>query len=237
MTRSDGRKPDELRPVTVTPHYLSHPAGSCLIQVGGTRVICSAMVEESVPHFLKGSGKGWLTAEYNMIPAASSQRIVRERAKIGGRTHEIQRLIGRSLRTCLDLSRIGERSVLVDCEVIDADGGTRTASITGAYIAVVLAARKLKATVPQLEGAIRCAVAAVSVGVVRGTSCLDLPYEEDKAAEVDMNIVRTSEGKYVEVQGTGETATFDDESLSQLLRLGSKGIDELLTLQRKVLGA
>ncbi len=237
MPRSDGRQNNEIRPVKIIPGFLAHPAGSCLIEMGKTRVICIAMVEESVPPFLKGSGKGWLTAEYNMLPASSSQRIIRERVKIGGRTHEIQRLIGRSLRTCLDLSVVGERSVLVDCDVIDADGGTRTAAITGAYVAVALAAKKLRSTTPSLERALRCSVAAVSVGVCSGTAVLDLPYSEDKIAEVDMNVVRTSEGKYVEVQGTGETATFGDETLQELLKLATRGIDELFAIQKKVLSA
>lgn len=233
--RFDGRRDDELRPVRIIPHFLAHPAGSCLIEVGKTRVVCSAMMEESVPHFLKGSGKGWLSAEYNMLPASSAQRVHRERTKVGGRTHEIQRLIGRSLRTCLDLSAIGERSLLIDCDVLDADGGTRTAAITGAYVALALAVRKLQGRVPSISGALKSAVAAVSVGIVKGVPLLDLPYEEDKQADVDMNVVKTSSGKFVEVQGTAESNPFDESGLSQMLALSQKGIQELFLHQKKVL--
>lgn len=233
--RFDGRQPDQLRPVKITPHYLSHPSGSCLIEFGGTRVICSAMLEETVPPFLKGSGKGWLTAEYSMLPASSSQRVPRERSKLGGRTSEIQRLIGRSLRAAIDLNALGERSLLVDCDVLDADGGTRTAAITGAYVAVVFALRKLQSNLPSLLSAVKVGVAAVSVGVIGGVPCLDLPYEEDKQADVDMNVVKTSAGKYIEVQGTAEGATFDRAALDSLLGLADKGLEELFALQRKVL--
>ena len=233
--RFDGRRPDELRPVKITPHFLSHPAGSCLIEMGGTRVICSAMLEESVPPFLKGSGKGWLTAEYSMLPASSAQRVVRERAKVGGRTHEIQRLIGRALRAVVDLKALGERSLLVDCDVLDADGGTRTAAITGSYIAVVLALRSFASTLPALSDAVQCGIAAVSVGMIDGEPCLDLPYEEDKKADVDMNIVKTSLDQYVELQGTAEGAAFGREMLDRLLALGDKGVRELLAIQKKVL--
>jgi ribonuclease PH len=237
MNRNDGRKPDQLRPVKLTPNFLSHATGSCLIEMGGTKVICSAMVEESVPGFLKGSGKGWLTAEYSMLPASSSQRVQRERQKIGGRTHEIQRLIGRSLRTCIDLSQLGERSILVDCDVVDADGGTRTASITGAYVAVMLALKKIQLKSPSLVPLVKMGVAAVSVGIVKGVPCLDLNYEEDKDAEVDMNIVRTSSQRFIELQGTAEGVPFDDEAMQNLVALGKKGIQELLEIQKKVLEA
>lgn len=233
--RSDGRRPDQLRPVKVTPNYLSAPAGSCLIEMGKTRVVCSAMLEETVPPFLKGSGKGWLTAEYAMLPASSPQRVGRERYKIGGRTHEIQRLIGRSLRICVDLAKLGERSLLVDCDVLDADGGTRTAAITGSYIAVALAVRRLKGVVPDPDKLLKTSVAAVSVGVVRGTPCLDLHYDDDKDAEVDMNIVMTGQGKYVEVQGTAENEPFGKDGLDTMLALGNKGIQELFAIQKKVL--
>jgi len=235
MNRNDGRQPNQLRPVRITPNFLSHATGSCLIEMGGTKVICSAMVEESVPGFLKGSGKGWLTAEYSMLPGSSSQRIQRERQKVGGRTHEIQRLIGRSLRTCIDLSQLGERSILVDCDVVDADGGTRTASITGAYVAVVLAIRKTQVKSPSLVPLVKTGVAAVSVGMVKGVPCLDLNYEEDKDAEVDMNIVRTGSHRFVELQGTAEGVPFEDEALKSLIDLGKKGIQELLEIQKKVL--
>lgn len=235
MTRHDGRKPDELRPIKITTNYLANPAGSCLIEMGKTRVLCSAFLEETIPQWLKGQGKGWLTAEYSMLPGSSSQRVQRERNKVGGRTHEIQRLIGRSLRACVDLNSFGERSLLVDCDVIDADGGTRTASITGAYVAVCLALRKLKATVPNADQAVKAAVAAISVGIVQGVPCLDLNYIEDKDAEVDMNVVRTSQNKFVEVQGTAEGQPFDETHLEKMLALSKKGIEELFQAQRKAL--
>lgn len=231
----DGRNFDELRPVKITPHFLKNANGSCLIEMGFTRVVCSAMLEETVPPFLKGSGRGWVTAEYNMLPASSPQRIQRERNKVGGRTHEIQRLIGRSLRACIDLGALGERSFLIDCDVIDADGGTRTASVTGAYVALVLALRGLRVKFPALSGAVHCAVAAVSVGMVRGRPCLDLPYEEDKVADVDMNVVKTSKNKYVEVQGTAENEPFDQDSLSSLLSIADKGITQLFQAQKSAL--
>lgn len=233
--RLDGRTPDTIRELNIIPHYLKQPPGSCLIEMGGTRVVCSAMIEESVPPFLKGSGKGWLTAEYSMLPASSKQRIQRERAKIGGRTHEIQRLIGRSLRTCVDLSLLGERSILVDCDVLDADGGTRTASITGAYVAVSLAIRKHPTLVAKSSHLVRHAVGAISVGVVGGVPLLDLNYEEDKNAEVDMNVVRTSRNQFIEIQGTAELMPFSDDEMKQMLDLARVGIDQLLAAQRKVL--
>lgn len=234
--RPDGRRCDELRPTKITPNFLKAPAGSCLIEMGGTRVICSAMLEETVPPFLKGSGKGWLTAEYNMLPASSFQRVSRERAKVGGRTHEIQRLIGRSLRMSIDLNLLGERSLLVDCDVIDADGGTRTAAITGSYVAVVLALQKLSPKFPALLKAVRTGVAAVSIGMVKGTACLDLNYLEDKDADVDMNIVKTSKNQFVEIQGTAEHTPFENSDLTQILALADKGIQELFQLQNQVLG-
>lgn len=235
MDRIDGRKPDELRPLKITTNYLANPAGSCLIEMGKTRVICSAFLEESVPGWLKGQGKGWLSAEYSMLPGSSAQRVQRERAKVGGRTHEIQRLIGRSLRACVDLKSFGERSLTVDCDVIDADGGTRTASITGAYVAVSLALKKLKLKVPSIENSLKVAVAAISVGLVGGVACLDLNYEEDKDAEVDMNVVRTSQDKFIEVQGTAEGQPFDEIQLQQMLALSKKGIEELFKAQQKAL--
>ncbi|MFM8268681.1 MAG: ribonuclease PH [Pseudomonadota bacterium] len=233
--RQSGRNPDQLRPIKITPHYLSHPPGSCLIEMGGTRVVCSAMIEESVPNWLRGQGKGWLTAEYSMLPASSGQRIQRERSRIGGRTMEIQRLIGRSLRAAVDLSLLGERSVMVDCDVIDADGGTRTAAITGSYVALMLALQKVSQKIPSLSQAARKSVAAVSVGIVKGVPVLDLDYPEDKDAEVDMNVVMTSEGKFVEVQGTAESEPFDRERLNSLLFLAEKGIQELFQIQKQVL--
>jgi ribonuclease PH len=233
--RSDGRRPDELRPVKITPNFLASPPGSCLIEMGGTRIVCSAMIDDSVPHWMKGSGKGWITAEYSMLPASSPQRVQRERSKVGGRTQEIQRLIGRSLRSCLDLAKLGERSVLLDCDVLDADGGTRTAAITGAYVALVLAIRKVHPKIPVLHS-LKGAVAAVSVGIVRGVPSLDLHYDDDKSADVDMNVVKTSDGKYVEVQGTAEGAAFDRKSLDELLGLADRGIEALFAAQQKVLG-
>lgn len=235
MSRHSGRQADQLRSIKITPHYLSHPPGSCLIEMGGTRVVCSAMIEESIPNWLKGQGKGWLTAEYSMLPASSNQRIQRERSKIGGRTMEIQRLIGRSLRAAIDMNILGERSILVDCDVLDADGGTRTASITGSYVAVMLALQKLSAKIPSLSQVSRNAVAAVSVGMVKGVPVLDLDYPEDKDAEVDMNVVMTSEAKFVEVQGTAESEPFDRRSLDGLLELAEKGIRELFQIQQQVL--
>ena len=233
--RSDGRQSDQLRPIKMTPGYLNNPTGSCLIEMGKTRVICSVVLEETVPHFLKGSGKGWLTAEYSMLPGSSAERVMRERNKVGGRTHEIQRLIGRSLRACVDLAALGERSLLVDCDVLDADGGTRTAAITGSYVALVLAIRRLSSKVPGLQGALKTAVAAVSVGIVNGIACLDLHYDDDKVAEVDMNVVKTGENKYVEVQGTAESVAFDRAGLDRLLALADKGIEQLFAAQRKAL--
>ncbi len=229
IIRSDARLANQLRPVRVTPNFQRAATGSCLFELGNTRVVCSVMIDDSVPSFLKGSGKGWLTAEYNMLPASSTQRIQRERFKVGGRTHEIQRLIGRTLRTAVNMNALGERSMLIDCDVIDADGGTRTASITGAYIALALATKKLGLNV------LKDPVAAVSVGMVRGTPCLDLHYDDDKAAEVDMNVVMNSKGQFIEIQGTAESAPFDRAQHDQLLQLAEKGIRELFEQQQKVL--
>jgi len=233
--RSDGRSIDQLRSVKITPNFLAAPAGSCLIEMGKTKVVCSAMIEDSVPPFMKGQGKGWLSAEYAMLPASSPQRIQRERQKVGGRTHEIQRLIGRSLRMCVDLKLIGERSIIVDCDVLDADGGTRTAAITGSYVAVGLALKKLTSTHLIPSTALKMAVAAVSVGVVKGEARLDLHYDDDKAADVDMNVVMTSKGQFVEVQGTAEAQPFDKAMLDQLLVLAEKGIRELFLAQAAAL--
>lgn len=235
MKRPSGRSLDQLRSIKIIPHFLSHPAGSCLIEMGGTRVVCSAMVEESVPNWLRGQGKGWLTAEYSMLPASSHQRIQRERNKIGGRTQEIQRLIGRSLRSALDLSALGERSIMIDCDVIDADGGTRTASITGSYVALMLALKKQSQKIPHLLDCRKSSVAAVSVGVVKGVPVLDLDYEEDKDADVDMNVVMTSDGKFIEVQGTAESEPFDRKRLDDLLVLAEKGIRDLFISQNQAL--
>lgn len=233
--RIDGRKVDELRPISITKNYITSAPGSLLIEVGNTRVICAATVQESVPPFLKNSGTGWVTAEYAMLPRSSPQRIMRERSKVGGRTHEIQRLIGRSLRAVTDLSLLGERSVFIDCDVIEADGGTRTASITGAYIALVEALLEVKKQGLLGRVPVNDFLAAVSVGVVDGKSVLDLCYAEDSKADVDMNLVMTGSGKIVEVQGTAEGEPFSRDNLDELLMLGEKGILSLIKKQNTVL--
>ena len=235
--RSDNRTSDQMRPVHITPDYIAMAEGSALIEVGHTRVICTASVEETVPGFLRNSGKGWITSEYGMLPRSTLTRTPREssRGRVGGRTHEIQRLIGRSLRSVCDLSQLGERTLYIDCDVIQADGGTRTASITGAYVAVVLAVRRLLAAGTLKKSPLRDSVAATSVGIVDGAVLLDLAYEEDSRAEVDMNLVMTSAGRFVEVQATAEQVAFDDAQLSELLRVARKGISELNDLQKAAL--
>ena len=235
--RTDGRKERELRPIVITPSYIKSAEGSVLIEVGDTRVICTAKLEDKVPPFLRNSGKGWITAEYGMLPSSSQVRISREaaRGRIGGRTHEIQRLIGRSLRTIADLKSLGERTIWVDCDVIQADGGTRTASITGAYVALVEAARQLIKQGVVQKNPIKDSVAAVSVGIVDGKPLLDLNYEEDSRAEVDMNFVMTGSGKFVEVQGTAESAPFTKKGLDRMAEIAQQGIRELLKVQKKVL--
>jgi ribonuclease PH len=237
MARVDGRRPEQLRPVVITPGFIRHSDGSVLIEVGDTRVICTATVEESVPQFLRDTGRGWVTAEYSMLPGSSTTRIPREsaRGRVGGRTHEIQRLIGRSLRAISDLDALGARTIWIDCDVIEADGGTRTASITGSYIALALAARRLRERGLITKDPFRNSVAAVSVGVVGGELLVDLCYQEDSKAEVDMNLVMTGDGQYVEVQGTAEAKPFSAEQLNRLTVLGSNAIAELTALQRKVL--
>ena len=236
-TRIDGRHDEALRSVTIHPGFLKHAEGSVLIEMGGTRVICTASVEEGVPGFLRGKGTGWVTAEYGMLPRATHTRNDREaaRGKVGGRTMEIQRLIGRSIRAAMDMAALGERTVKLDCDVIQADGGTRTASITGAWIALALACRGLESKGLVTKTPITRAVAAVSVGIVDGRPMLDLAYEEDSRADVDMNVVMTSDGEFVEVQGTGEGGTFRRAQLDQLTDLGWKGIQELLVAQQRVL--
>jgi ribonuclease PH len=234
MIRPDQRKPDQLRPVKVTTDYLMTAEGSALIEVGNTRVLCTATVEESVPGFLRGSGKGWVTAEYAMLPRATNTRTAREVAKgrPSGRTMEIQRLIGRSLRSVVDLNALGERSLILDCDVLQADGGTRTAAITGAYIAMSAAIRQLLKFGQLKKSPVRDFVAATSVGVFGGVPILDLCYQEDSQAEVDMNIVMTGSGAFVELQATAEKTPFDDAQLSALLALGRQGIAELITVQK-----
>ena len=232
-TRADGRANDELRPITITRNWLDHAAGSVLIEFGRTKVLCAASASEGVPRWRKGSGLGWVTAEYAMLPASTNTRSDRESVKgrIGGRTHEISRLIGRSLRAVIDYGKLGENTIQIDCDVLQADGGTRTASITGAYIALADACAKLG--VPQ---ALTGSVAAISVGIIDGVPRLDLPYEEDVRAETDMNIVMTGAGKYVEVQGTAEGAAFDRAELDALLALGEKGCADLTRRQAEALG-
>ena len=237
--RSDGRKPSQLRPLKITPSYIKTADGSVLIEMGDTRVICTAKLEERVPPFLRNSGKGWITAEYGMLPGSSQQRIGREssRGKVGGRTHEIQRLIGRSLRSVADLKSLGERSVWIDCDVIQADGGTRTASITGAYIALMEAARVWRERGILSADLIKDAVAAVSIGIVDGKILLDLCYEEDSKADVDMNFVMTGSGKFIEVQGTAESAPFTKKQMERMAEIAHQGIKELLQAQKKVIAS
>jgi ribonuclease PH len=236
QTRSDGRQPAELRPIKVVPNYIEHPDGCVLIEMGRTKVICAASVEESVPRFLAGQGRGWVTAEYGMLPSATHTRSEREaaRGKVGGRTMEIQRLIGRSLRAIIDMEALGENTIKLDCDVIQSDGGTRTASITGAWIALALACKKLVARKRVKRFPIRQPVAAVSVGVVGGTPMLDLCYEEDSRADVDMNVVMTAAGEFVEVQGTAEGAAFDRKTLDALTDLAAECIRTLVAIQRDI---
>jgi ribonuclease PH len=237
-TRTDGRAAGQLRDTRITPGFLMHAEGSVLIEVGRTRVVCSASIEDRVPPFLRNTGKGWVTAEYGMLPRATTTRTQREASagKVGGRTQEIQRLIGRSLRSVTRLAELGERTIWVDCDVIQADGGTRTASITGGFVALVLALRKLRDT-----GAIRTLpiqdhVAATSVGVVSGTPMLDLAYDEDSRADVDMNVVKTGDGRFVEVQGTAEGPPFERSALDSLMELADAGIRDLVEVQRTIIG-
>ncbi len=233
--RIDQREPAQMRPVKVTTDYLLTADGSALIEVGNTRVLCAASVEDSVPGFLRGSGKGWVTAEYSMLPRATATRTPREvsKGRPSGRTMEIQRLIGRSLRSVIDMTLLGERSVILDCDVLQADGGTRTAAITGAYIAMSAALRQLMKFGQLKKSPIRDFVAATSVGVVGGVAMLDLCYQEDSQAEVDMNIVMTGSGRFVELQATAEKTAFDDGQLASLLALGRRGVEDLIAIQRQ----
>jgi ribonuclease PH len=239
MPRPDGRRNDEMRPLRITPHFQSGPAGSVLIETGQTRVACAVSVDLKVPPWLAGKGRGWLTAEYGMLPGSSPQRIARPINKPDGRATEIQRLIGRSLRAMVDLDRLGELLLQVDCDVIEADGGTRTAAITGAAVAVVLALARLRAagTLPGPALPLRGLVAAVSVGLVDGEARLDLPYQEDSRAEVDCNLVLTSAGEWIEVQATAEHGAFSRAMLDEFLRLGELGLGGLFAAQRAVLAA
>jgi ribonuclease PH len=238
MTRLDGRLADAIRPTRITPDFSVHAEGSVLIEVGRTRVICTASVEDRVPPFLRGQGKGWVTAEYGMLPRATSTRTTREAAagKVGGRTQEIQRLIGRSLRAITALGELGERTIWVDCDVIQADGGTRTASITGAFVALALALETLRSRDILRSIPLNDSVAAISVGIVDGEALLDLAYEDDSRAEVDMNIVKTGDGRFIEVQGTAEGQPFNREALDTLLGLADEGIRLLVDKQRAIVG-
>ncbi len=236
-SRADGRADDELRPIKLTRHWLDHAAGSVLVEFGGTRVLCAASASEGVPRWRKGSGLGWVTAEYAMLPASTNTRSDRESVKgrIGGRTHEISRLIGRSLRAVIDYEALGENTIVLDCDVLQADGGTRTAAITGAYVALADAVAHLKGLGALKGDALSGSVAAVSVGIIDGVPRLDLPYEEDVRAETDMNVVMTGAGSFVEVQGTAEGAAFDRAELDALLSLAEKGCADLTRIQREAL--
>jgi ribonuclease PH len=235
MARSDGRGPRTLRPVKIIRNYLRHAEGSVLIEMGDTKVICSASVEERVPPFLRNTGRGWITAEYSMLPRSTNTRTPRDRGGGNGRAFEIQRLIGRSLRSVTDLTAFGERTIWIDCDVIQADGGTRTAAITGAYVALMDAFQKMIKLGLIEKVPVRDSVAAVSVGKVGGKILLDLNYEEDSKAEVDMNVVMTGSGKFVEIQGTAEVATFTKKEMDELTKVAQKGIKELTKIQKRVL--
>ncbi len=233
MKRPDGRKCNQMRKIKVTKDYMKNAEGSCLIEFGDTKVICSASIEESVPPFLKGMGNGWVTAEYGMLPRSCGQRIRRE--KTSGRTEEIQRLVGRSLRAVVDMSQLGERTIRIDCDVLQGDGGTRTASITGGFIALADAVMWLQKKKMITTSPIRDFVAAISVGVFQDVPVLDLNYAEDSKADVDMNVVMVGSGQFVEVQGTGEGGTFSEKDMQELIKLAKKGIKELIAIQKKTL--
>ncbi len=239
FSRNDGRNVDQLRPIRFVNHFAPNATGSTLIEWGNTRVICGVTIEETVPRWMKEQGKigGWITAEYSMLPYSTHTRKARDisKGKIDGRSQEIQRLIGRSLRSAVDLEKVGSRTICIDCDVLQADGGTRTAAITGSFVALQLAFRKLQQLGLLAESPIVNSVAAVSVGVVKGTACLDLCYIEDVAAEVDMNLVMTASGQFIELQGTGEESTFSDDQLQTMLQLGRGGIAQLLELQNQAL--
>jgi len=237
VSRRDGRRADQLRPITLTRDFIQHAEGSVLVEFGATRVICTASVEDKVPPFLRGQGQGWVTAEYGMLPRSTATRTPRETTRTGGRSQEIQRLVGRSLRAVVEMAKLGDRTFWVDCDVIQADGGTRTAAITGGFIALADALAKLVEVqlLPSLP--LRDQVAAASVGVVAGTAVLDLDYPEDSSAEVDMNVVMTGSGEFVEIQGTAEQVPFGPDRLQEMLALARRGIEQLVALQRRVLAA
>lgn len=234
--RSNQRSNDQLREVSLIPNYIIHPEGSVLISFGNTKVICTATIENKVPPFMRGQGKGWIAAEYSMLPRATHTRNIREssRGKVGGRTMEIQRLIGRALRAAIDLDSIGERTIMIDCDVIQADGGTRTASITGAMVALRLALTKLVDNGTLKEMPLKHHIAAISVGILNGQAVLDLDYNEDSSAEVDMNVIMTEDGQFIEVQGTGEESTFSFDQLQQMLALAKSGIERLIVIQKEI---
>ena len=238
MPRFNGRSSNQTRQVKVTKNYIIHPHGSVLFEMGNTRVLCSASVDNKVPSFLRDKGQGWVTAEYSMLPSSTNTRTSREatKGKVSGRTQEIQRLIGRSLRSIINLKKLGERTVWIDCDVIQADGGTRCASITGAFIALMLAMKKLKKDKLIKEMPVRDYVAAISVGVVGGKNYLDLDYSEDSEADVDMNIIKTGTGGFVEIQGTAEREPFSDKQMKVMLTLADKGIKQLVDIQKKAIG-
>jgi ribonuclease PH len=237
--RPDGRKPDQLRPIQITPGYLKTAEGSALIVVGNTQVLCAATVENSVPAFLRNTGKGWVTAEYSMLPRATTTRTAREvsKGRPSGRTHEIQRLIGRSLRSVMDMSLLGERSIILDCDVVQADGGTRVASITGAWVALALAIKQMLKFKTISRTPLTGAVAAISVGILNGEAILDLCYEEDSRADVDANVVMTDAGQFVEFQATAEHKSFDDVQMGHMTALAKTAIAELIVMQRAVIDA
>ena len=237
FARTDGRAPDDLRPVCITPGFLPYAEGSVLIEMGKTRVVCSASLEDRVPPFLRNQGHGWLTAEYAMLPRATQTRTARETGRGGpsGRTHEIQRLIGRSLRAVADMKVLGERTITIDCDVLQADGGTRTAAITGAYVALALASQQLLKAGKIQRSVVTDQVAAISVGIVGNTPLLDLKYDEDSRAEVDMNVVCTGDGRFIELQGTAEREPFSRTQMDELVALGTRGIEALIAIQKNVI--
>ena len=238
MDRTDGRAPDQMRALKMTLGYMPYAEGSCLVEMGDTKVICTATISDGVPRWMQGQGLGWLTAEYSMLPRSSPERIDREvnKGRVGGRTQEIQRLIGRSLRAVTDLTMLADKTVIVDCDVLQADGGTRTASITGGFVALAQAIRSLKSEGEMYDLPLHDHVAAISVGIIDGTPYLDLKYDEDSTAGVDMNVVMTGSGKFVEVQGTAERGVFERDELDLLLDLASNGIKELIAEQERILG-
>jgi len=236
--RQDGRLAGGIRKINISTDYIRYAEGSCLFEIGNTKVVCTASVEDKVPPFLRGQGTGWITSEYGMLPRSCQKRVFREssKGKKNGRTHEIQRLIGRSLRSVVDMDLLGERTIWMDCDVLQADGGTRCASISGSFVALCLALKQLKKQGTLNSVPIKDFIGAISVGIIDGNSCLDLNYEEDSRAEVDMNIVMTDSGKFVEVQGTAEKAPFDSDQMNELLQLGKKGTQNIIEKQKTVLG-